>query len=355
MEKPRIEDISLDEEDAKLLKLQTDLLLKAKGIRYSILPKLNIVLEEALSRVRKIYGIEVFNEGSIVCSSPNFREKRDSELKVNYDYAYMGITGSRTPIWKGFSRSDGKPVKIICYSLNFIFMEYGMVVQFTSTDDLKLTDDSFRKYFDFVLKNMPIVQSILLMSGMKPIFYYNDENDSAIIPFNKYIEKLVDNKFYILNFYKEVRFPIGALELNELINSFVIFYPIYDSLLRIAKGENDIFKKLTSVIKYKDIQEYMENEPITELAKDKEIKILAKNIDEKNVVRAGIRWQVFERDNFKCVACGNSASDGAILHVDHIIPRSKGGKDTMDNYQTLCHTCNVGKSNKSQINLRKKD
>jgi 5-methylcytosine-specific restriction endonuclease McrA len=47
-----------------------------------------------------------------------------------------------------------------------------------------------------------------------------------------------------------------------------------------------------------------------------------------------------------------SAKEGAILHVDHIIPRSKGGKDEMDNYQTLCHKCNIGKSNKSQIDLR---
>ncbi len=42
-----------------------------------------------------------------------------------------------------------------------------------------------------------------------------------------------------------------------------------------------------------------------------------------------------------------------ILHVDHIIPRSKGGKDELDNYQTLCHICNIGKSNKNDTNLRK--
>jgi hypothetical protein len=356
MEKPKIEDISLDEEDAKLLKLQTDLLLKAKGIKYSILPKLNIVLEEALSRIRKIYDIEVFNEKSIVCSAPSFREKRDSELKINYDYAYVGITGSRTPIWKGFSRIDGKPVKIICYSLNFIFTEYGLRVQFTSTDNLKLTYDSYKKYFDFLQKNLLLFQTIQSLSGMKPTFNYINEDDNAVIPFNVFLEKLVGSKLYVLNFYRNIRFPIGTYELNELINSFVIFYPIYDSLLRIAKGEKDIFEKLTSMIKYKDIFEYTEikNEHNIEITKEEEKNILAKNIDEKNIVKAGIRWQVFERDNFKCVACGISAVDGAILHIDHIVPRSKGGKDEMNNYQTLCHKCNIGKSNKSQINLRKK-
>lgn len=352
MEKPRIEDVSLDEEDAKLLKLDADLLLKAKGIRYSILPKLNVVLEEALSRVRKIYGIEVFNEGSIVCSSPNFREKRDAELKVNYDYASVGITGSRTPAWKGFKRVDGKPVKIICYSLNFIFTEYGLKIQFASTDDLKLTDGSYRKYFDFVLKNTAFVQAVLSLSGMKLIYNYFDENDGAIIPLNKYINKLSDSKLYILEFYRNIRFPIGLYELNELINSFVVFYPIFDSLLRIAKGKKDIFKKLVSMVKYKDIPEFTENKPEVKLTKYEEIKILSKGVDKKNI-KPGIRWQVFERDNFKCVACGVSAADGAILHVDHIVPRSKGGKDVIDNYQTLCHICNIGKGNKSRTDLRK--
>ena len=35
---------------------------------------------------------------------------------------------------------------------------------------------------------------------------------------------------------------------------------------------------------------------------------------------------------------------GALLTKDHIRPRSKGGKDVMDNYQTLCYPCNSKKS-----------
>jgi 5-methylcytosine-specific restriction endonuclease McrA len=77
--------------------------------------------------------------------------------------------------------------------------------------------------------------------------------------------------------------------------------------------------------------------------------------EQKLKVMPAIRWQVFQRDNWKCVACGRNSQDGVILHVDHIIPRSKGGSDTLENYQTLCDLCNIGKSNKDATDLRRHD
>jgi 5-methylcytosine-specific restriction endonuclease McrA len=55
------------------------------------------------------------------------------------------------------------------------------------------------------------------------------------------------------------------------------------------------------------------------------------------------RYQIFERDGFKCVKCGRSAADGVKLHADHIYPKSRGGMATLDNGQTLCDECNIGK------------
>ena len=71
-------------------------------------------------------------------------------------------------------------------------------------------------------------------------------------------------------------------------------------------------------------------------------------------VMPAMRWQVFQRDGWKCVACGRTSHDGAILHVDHIVPRSKGGPDTLENFQTLCETCNIGKSNRDDTDLRRR-
>lgn len=40
-------------------------------------------------------------------------------------------------------------------------------------------------------------------------------------------------------------------------------------------------------------------------------------------------------------------ADGKMILMtkDHILPRSKGGKDLMDNYQTMCQPCNAYKGN----------
>lgn len=68
---------------------------------------------------------------------------------------------------------------------------------------------------------------------------------------------------------------------------------------------------------------------------------------ERKIMNDDIRYNVLKRDNYSCQICGATAKDGAKLHVDHIIPVSKGGKTVMSNLQTLCEQCNVGKSNKT--------
>lgn len=54
------------------------------------------------------------------------------------------------------------------------------------------------------------------------------------------------------------------------------------------------------------------------------------------------RFQVLERDGFRCRYCGTSGSAGE-LHVDHVMPVSRGGSDDMNNLVASCHACNLGK------------
>jgi hypothetical protein len=62
-------------------------------------------------------------------------------------------------------------------------------------------------------------------------------------------------------------------------------------------------------------------------------------------VRPGLRFKVFMRDRFRCVACGRSPAThlNINLHADHVLAVANGGKTTLDNLQTLCQDCNLGK------------
>ncbi len=69
-------------------------------------------------------------------------------------------------------------------------------------------------------------------------------------------------------------------------------------------------------------------------------------IENVRTISLSLRLKVLNRDSFRCVFCGKSpATDlGTKLHIDHIIPFSKGGKSGVENLQTLCFACNIGKS-----------
>lgn len=55
---------------------------------------------------------------------------------------------------------------------------------------------------------------------------------------------------------------------------------------------------------------------------------------------------LFRRDNYLCLYCGQQFSP-AQLTRDHIIPRSRGGKDDWTNVATACARCNHAKGAKT--------
>lgn len=56
-----------------------------------------------------------------------------------------------------------------------------------------------------------------------------------------------------------------------------------------------------------------------------------------------LRFSILKRDGFRCRYCGQDASDGIKLEIDHILPVSKGGETVESNLQTTCFSCNRGK------------
>jgi hypothetical protein len=71
-------------------------------------------------------------------------------------------------------------------------------------------------------------------------------------------------------------------------------------------------------------------------------------VPQARAMSLALRYRILSRDRFRCVACGRSpAKDGNVeLHVDHIIPWSRGGGNVEPNLRTLCAQCNLGKGAK---------
>ena len=68
---------------------------------------------------------------------------------------------------------------------------------------------------------------------------------------------------------------------------------------------------------------------------------------QRRLMTDSLRYDILKRDGFRCQLCGRTVQeDGVKLHVDHIVPVSKGGKTVESNLRTLCETCNLGKRDK---------
>ena len=95
------------------------------------------------------------------------------------------------------------------------------------------------------------------------------------------------------------------------------------------------------------------------------------------VHRRSMRYATFYQKGCKCVQCGKEgayfqldegeensnntpanrrhfnlyAEDGTLMTKDHILPKKWGGKDTIDNFQTMCEHCNVAKGSQYDLEI----
>jgi hypothetical protein len=69
---------------------------------------------------------------------------------------------------------------------------------------------------------------------------------------------------------------------------------------------------------------------------------------EREPVLPSVRYALLNDRNYTCEACGKSPKlhPGTVLHIDHIVPVSKGGTNDLDNLRVLCQMCNIGRGNR---------
>jgi len=364
-------DIQFNEDDKNLFQVD-DPRLRGDALRHSVLPRLHVVMNESIATIQRIYDIDVL-EDSKVGYHPQFRTKRDNELKFLYESAGVALVGKGVlGKWIGVHRRDNKPVQILPYRYGFEIYDEGLCIVLSSTWLKGLARESQRKLFNFHVEHQALLYLLLNIAGVHQEFFWQSlAIEPNIVNICQYYDFNYDIKSYDNSFFSEtIPYPITnehlfektyalSKKISSLVLRFACFYPVYDSYIQIAKDEpvriDTLFDKLKQELAriLEDEQEYPDDSqqsasPQQELAQDN-----AKQAAEAVIrVMPALRWQVFQRDNWKCVACGRGSEDGIILHVDHIIPRSKGGLDSLNNYQTLCHICNIGKSNKDSTDLR---
>ncbi len=64
-----------------------------------------------------------------------------------------------------------------------------------------------------------------------------------------------------------------------------------------------------------------------------------------------LRYRVLKESGGRCALCGATKKERP-LDVDHILPKSKGGKNEYENLQVLCSKCNRSQGNKDDTDFR---
>lgn len=70
-------------------------------------------------------------------------------------------------------------------------------------------------------------------------------------------------------------------------------------------------------------------------------------LNKKQYIPLNLRRAVIDRDGLHCVFCDDDLTDKEI-HLDHIIPESRGGPTTYNNLQVTCRKCNLAKGTLSE-------
>jgi diadenosine tetraphosphate (Ap4A) HIT family hydrolase/5-methylcytosine-specific restriction endonuclease McrA len=74
-------------------------------------------------------------------------------------------------------------------------------------------------------------------------------------------------------------------------------------------------------------------------------------LGEDDPVPDSLRFQALKAAGGRCALCG-ATRDERPLDIDHIVPRSRKGQNTLDNLQVLCSKCNRAKGNRDRADFR---
>ena len=131
--------------------------------------------------------------------------------------------------------------------------------------------------------------------------------------------------------YEEFKKPLSKYSAGTYENRFGSFRKALEAFVHYINNENGL----------ETVNDF--NETDEQISK---VNVVIKH-KTKREISERMRFRILLRDGFSCRKCGKSPMKeiGVELHVDHILPWSKGGETVEENLETKCLKCNLGKGN----------
>ena len=236
-------------------------------------------------------------------------------------------------IWESSKRIND----LIALNDEFRFNQLSSIYTYKVTLDSKRNFDRFD--FDDYFEEL-IEEDIPYFANLREKFKENNElsvkYENKYLNISKYASKEDVKKLKLpFRIYSNLERKIANnLCANPVVSAEFIINIYYTS----PQGRNSYYNHKTYSLD--DLESYYFK------VKEREKRKISRE-HQRRIMTNSLRYDIMKRDGFKCVLCGRSAKeDGVKLHVDHIIPVSKGGKTVPDNLRTLCDSCNIGKRDK---------
>jgi HNH endonuclease len=349
MKPTALKDIIFEPKDIEIFKIP-DTKTRIATVQNYFFPRLELLLRHTLDLVQEIYEVNPYERMTFVYCPSN---RKSARLNADFDWVHIGLSGKRrTDRELTIKRKDGKA---------FFHHPTYLTFNIELSGALSVELMPFRQDVDsgFISAVARLYQQNI--DALSPIFGMNFISHNRAKEFIDLKDVFIGEKEDVnkaLLFSPFYYFPVDAKRgLGELVMAFASLYPLLDSFISIGEGESARLPEMLDKFKswYLAVELEDENEEDEHTEGESADASNMPEMDSYTFVRAGLWWSVLARDNWTCCSCGRSSKEeGITLEVDHITPRSKGGTDDLDNLQTLCKKCNIGKSNKDNTDLRHK-
>lgn len=351
------ETLLFEDKDLAIFKIP-DIKTRLNTIQNYFFPRLDKLLSQSVELIQEIYGVNPYDRLTIIRTPDHRKEAKNN--KSDRPYIRIGLGGKRKnekPL-KVLNKS-GKPywhpLSRLYYNIEptgEIFIYLWLFGNIKTSINLEFID-TWREIF---FEHKSILEKILCLNHISHghAEYFLEFTDILHPELSHYLES--DSlQFLSYSHYFPISFEKGIFDLQL---SFAALYPLLHISIDCELGQpHELTKMLKDYQKwYRDNGTYKWYAKCssTEASEDNESLELLE-LDSYKFIRPGLWWEVLARDRWTCCSCGRTVKEHQItLHVDHIIPRSKGGTDCRENLQALCRKCNIGKSNRDSTTLTSK-